>query len=272
MDNERPYAAVFHGLEKNYFWSPITEAQEVFAASEKSFEDTIAFADAVQSGINRVVRFSSFRNTPDQFLSPERIAKEEKTNCYGNVIMTSEFLEEFGVKHYVAFANGHALILLYDYPNGRSFMVDSQASLRMESTAAVTGGGLPKEWQLDDVTSETLCCDLFLSTSHIIRSIPPDKSQLIAEKSLWLGLNPLDKEHFRGNTAEDVVIPMRVYPSLPGRDVLELYYNSIVHENRNEMEMATTQLEDMSGVYPDIDSGNRLALGRTTVKTLVAEN
>ncbi len=258
MSTERPYADAFREISAAYFEDPLPAAIEAYENSNKTFDDQIAAAKEVQATVSSRLRFASIEACPNEQLSPEQILKSERTNCYGNAIITSELLEGLGIYHNVAFVNQHAFLLLSESRTGRLFMLDSMRPLRLELPKGITGGRLPEEWQLGD---GPLFCDMKINTSRLINLvIPEDRSRV--ELSPWLGMNMMAKAFFRNDYENDVILPMRVYPSLPGREILEQYYNSIVYTNTKDVGLLADALENMTGTYPDIDPGNKLRLAK----------
>lgn len=259
MSTERPYANTFREISALYFDDPLPAAIGSYENSNKTFDDQIAVARKVQAAVSSRLRFASLEARPDQQLSPEQILKSEETNCYGNAIVTSELLEELGIDHQVAFANRHAFLLLSEPRTGRLFMLDSMRPLRLELPKGVVEGRLPEEWQLGD---GPLFCDMKINTSRLLSLVEPPEDRIKVELSPWLGMNMMAREFFRNDYKNDVILPMKVYPSLPGRELLELYYNSIVYTNTSEFDQLSEALDDMADTRPDDGPEDKFQLAR----------
>lgn len=265
MSAERPYAQMFEDVSKDYFEDPIPNALNVYNTSDRKFEDQVKLALRVQSTVSQRLRFASVKSRPNLLLTPEQIKQDQTTNCYGNTIVTSELLEQLGVPHFVGFVNQHAFVWLYDYTSGESFLLDSHPVLRQVSTSSIEGQP-PKEWQID---AGPLFIDTRLHPHALLSQINDPKKREQAAEAAWLGLNETVEQNFRKESVSDnYSLPMRIYPSLPGREVLEIYYNSIVQTNLKNTPALAKAMQDLYSTYPDVDLNNQLSLAQKAIKVL----
>ena len=265
MSAERPYAQMFKDVSEDYFEDPISSAVDAYETSSQTFDDRVQLALKVQSTVSQRLRFSSVKSRPDLPLTAEQIKQDQTTNCYGNTIVTSELLEQLGVPHFVGFVNQHSFVWLYDHPSGESLLLDSHPVLRQVTTSAIEGQP-PKEWQLD---AGPLFIDIRLHPHALLSQITDPKKREKAAEQPWLGFNETVEQNFRDqNTSDNYSLPMRLYPSLPGREVLELYYNSIVQTNLKNTPALAEAMQDLYSTYPDVDLDNQLSLAQKAIKVL----
>lgn len=146
-------------------------------------------------------------------------------------------------------------------------MLDSRKTLRQFTTKVVQGSP-PLEWQIGE---GPLFADLKVDTVGLIEQILDPKDRSRAESSPWLGLNPMAPAFFRAHLysyGNPNLMQMRVYPSLPGREILELYYNSIVDANKGDAESTLRAYESLDGVYPDVDPSNEYRFAQRAINLL----
>lgn len=272
MDKERPYAEAFYNLAAE---SSDSDTRNIFAGaiekyekSNKSFDERVKLALAVQRKVNQFLDFRSLKQDKSSTgLSPGDIISNGSTNCYGNVIVVSEILEDVAaIEHYVAFVNQHAFVWLYDHASRESFMVDMRPSLSLYTSNSVMGEP-PMEWQISGGSTHH---DMAIDPRRLVAEINNKDDHARAEMSPWLGMNPFTK-YFRNDYGDDFTLPMRIYPSLPGREILELYHNSVTSVNRGDIDSAVDVIGyDMYGVYPDIDPQNKLEFVQKTIDYLLS--
>lgn len=267
--NERLFAQAFLRISEDYFApDPIMLAQTEFDASQKNFDDQIAFAKSIQDSVSKRIKFQSIRSNPSSPLTPEALEENQATNCYGNTIITSELLEYYKIDHLIGFVDEHAFVWLYDYRSSRSFLLDSHPYLRVESTNAIIGKP-PAEWQLYE---GPLLEDIGVQPEKLIQNINNTDHRNKIKSAPWLGMNPLS-DNYRGESGHtDYTLPMRVYPSLPGREILESFYNSRVHTHNGDVDRLAEEIADLDGVYPEVDPRNKLKIAKQALKLLLQSN
>lgn len=111
-----------------------------YEQSPLTFNDAIEAAILVGHLVRQTLEFAPTTDgTP--LLTAESIAERETANCYGYTIVASECLDQIkGLEHYIGYVNQHAVIMLFDRPSQRSFLLDVPTNeLCKETTEAISG-------------------------------------------------------------------------------------------------------------------------------------
>ena len=264
--SERKYAEAFLDIQDEQSDDKLAVAIEEYANSTGSFDEQVKIAMVVQSEVSRKLPFKSISERTNEELTPELIKQSERINCYGNVIVTSELLEENSISHVIGFAGGHSFIMMCDEKNERSFMLDSSRLFRLDCTSAISAFP-PKEWQLG---GGPLFADIRLMPNKLLAEIDSTKNRDEAMKATWLGYD--NTRQLRDVVSGEYGIQTRLYPSLPGREILEIFYNSIIHTYDQNEQKVLDDLSNLYGVYPDADRRSKLQLARRSIRILMQQN
>lgn len=236
-----------------------------YAQSLQGFEDSIKAATRVGDLVRQTIDFAAVQKNSST-LTAENIAQSEATNCYGYAIVTSECLEEVGVEHYIAYANQHAFVMLFDRQSERSFMVDTPTeALQLDTTLAVIG-----EDPLNQLARGELRAINQLQTSELLKKLPASVNRDIFVSSRpWLNFAPVDSWRYREGNQFDSLLQLLTYPSIPGRELLRRQYNISLQLLQDDVIAAYNTIADLPGIYPDTDPRNKLTEVHKIRKRLV---
>ena len=125
--------------------------------------------------------------------------------------------------------------------------------LYCEVTEAV-GGADP----LDQLETGELRAINSLHTNQVLKHLPPaiDRKRFV-DRRPWLNFSSSNMR-FQDNP-RDSILQIISLPSIPGRKLLAMEYNAEILRRQHRPEEAAGLMEDLSGVYLDVDSRNNLA-------------
>ena len=228
--------------------APLLESQQLrtikadYQQSSQAFDDKIEAAKAVGLLVRQTLDFSTTSDFTPVF-NAETLAGREMANCFGYTITASECLDKAGIEHLITYANQHAI-----------FMLDTPTKeLYCEVTGAV-GGADP----LDQLETGELRAVNSLHTNQVLKHLPPaiDRERFV-DRRPWLNFSSSNMR-FQDNP-RDSILQMISLPSIPGRKLLAMEYNAEILRRQHRSEEAAGLIEDLSGIYLDVDSRNNLA-------------
>ena len=191
-----------------------------YHSSEQTYDDQVEAAYATANLVRQTLRFE--QHTPSHPpLSPEALARTQRTNCHGHSIVASECLDGVGIDHWIGFANQHSFLLLEDASSGRINLVDTAVKpLYTDITPALAGSPLSAQ-SGEYGTVNTLRGDIVLERSHFT-----DKERALAERP-WMSFTVGRDYRFKGEAAlrRANTLVMRSYQPEQGRTLLEAYAN-----------------------------------------------
>lgn len=238
-----------------------------YEQSPPTFDDAIEAAILVGSLVRQTLEFAPTTDgTP--FLTAESIAERETANCYGYTIVASECLDQIkGLEHYIGYANQHAVIMLFDRPSQRSFLLDVPTKeLCKETTEAISG----KDPQ-DQLMSGELRAVNWLQTSELVKNLPPsiNRDAFVSSRP-WLNFADVTSQQYRDGDTRNSLLQLITLPSIPGRELLRVHYDAIIHNRHDEFSAAYESLSQLPGIYPDVDRRNDLKEANQLCKKLIA--
>ena len=227
-----------------------------YEASDHTYEDMLEATYATAGLVRQTLRFEPHKPDHPEF-SAENLTKTQQTNCHGHSIVTSECLDELGIPHLVGFANQHSFLLVQsDDEDQRINLVDTAVKqLYIDITPAVVGPRF-------DVTDEGNGQVRYLRGDVIL-----DRSQFLKkEKALqdrpWMSFMVGREAQFRFAPADVQArantLILRSYQPAQGRHLLHAYANFTHSVANKSFIRAHEWLQPLDGLYPDIDSRNRL--------------
>jgi hypothetical protein len=241
------------------------DVMDSYEESSKTHEDNVTYALEAAEIVRRTLNFK--RDTRARpYLSPENLETDKSTNCYGYTIVASELLEHIGIPHYVAYANGHAFVLLHDEAHGKSFMIDS---VTKELNMDISDMTSPES---RDTSSEAFSFQ-YLDGMAVLENAGFDDIYEATMDNLWLTFADnrlmqnwtLRREDFKRKSR----IIMTTFPPSQGRPLLQ-NYNNFIHAGKiDDVGEAYDLIQEMDGMYPEIDRRNRFRLPEKLVKELV---
>lgn len=228
--------------------------KNVYEKSDKTFDDIAEAAKSVAELVRETLYFGS-TGSGSRELNAENIAKYEVANCYGHTIVASECLEELNIEHFISYANQHSFITLFDRESDRSFMIDVLTKeLCCEMTTAV---GFTSSHPLDKFSCGELKSQDILKTDELLKQLPATVNWAeFIDKRPWL-MFP-DRRDYRDGYGKFARLQMLTFPSIPGRLLLLDDYSARINLLNGQYEVAAGKIEDLSGIYLDIDPRNKL--------------
>lgn len=252
--------------------APLLESQQLriikadYQQSPQTFDDKIEAAKAVGLLVRQTLDFSTTSDFTPVF-NTETLAKRGMANCFGYTITASECLDGAGVEHLVAYANQHTIIIVPDRKSNRLFMLDTPTKeLYCEVTEAV-GGADP----LDQLETGELRAINSLHTNQVLKHLPSaiDRERFV-DRRPWLNFSSSNMR-FQDNP-RDSILQMISLPSIPGRKLLAMEYNAEILRRQHRPEKAAGLMEDLSGIYLDVDSRNNLAEAGRLCRQLIGNS
>ena len=228
--------------------------KSVYEKSDKTFDDIAEAAKSVTELVRETLYFGS-TGSGSRELNADNIAKYEVANCYGHTIVASECLEELNIEHFISYANQHTFITLFDRESDRSFMIDVLTKeLCCEMTTAV---GFTSSHPLDKFSCGELKSQDILKTDELLKQLPATVNWAeFIDKRPWL-MFP-DRRDYRDGYGKFARLQMLTFPSIPGRLLLLDDYSARINLLNGQYEAAAEKIEDLSGIYLDIDPRNKL--------------
>ena len=239
--------------------TPLLESQQLrtikadYQQSPQSFDDKIEAAKSVGLLVRQTLDFSTTSDLTPVF-NAETLAERETANCFGYTITASECLDEIGIEHLIAYANQHAIVLVPDRKSNRLFMLDTPTKeLYCEATEAVGGVDPLNQLEVGELRAINS-----LHTNQVLKYLPPaiNREQFVDQRP-WLNFSSSDMR-LQSNSRDDI-LQLISLPSIPGRKLLEMEYNAQILRRHRRPEEAAGLMEDISGIYLDVDSRNDLA-------------
>lgn len=238
-----------------------------YEQSPLTFDNAIEAAILVGSLVRQTLEFAPTTDgTP--LLTAESIAERETANCYGYTIVASECLDQIkGLEHYIGYVNQHAVIMLFDRPSQRSFLLDVPTNeLCKETTEAISG----KDPQ-DQLMSGELRAVNWLQTSELVKNLPPsiNRDAFVSSRP-WLNFADVTSQQYRDGDTRNSLLQLITLPSIPGRELLRVHYDAIIRNRHDEFSAAYESLSQLPGIYPDVDRRNDLKEANQLCKKLIA--
>ena len=239
-----------------------------YEQSPLAFEDATNAAVLVGHLVRQTLEFAPTTDgTP--LLTAESIAERETANCYGYTIVASECLDQIkGLEHYIGYVNQHAVIMLFDRPSQRSFLLDVPTNeLCKETTEAISG----KDPQ-DQLMSGELRAVNWLQTSELVKNLPPsiNRDAFVSSRP-WLNFADVTSQQYRDGDRRNSLLQLITLPSIPGRELLRVHYDAIIHNRHDEFGAAYESLSQLPGIYPDVDRRNDLKEANQLCKKLITQ-
>lgn len=238
-----------------------------YEQSPLAFEDATNAAVLVGHLVRQTLEFAPTTDgTP--LLTAESIAERETANCYGYTIVASECLDQIkGLEHYIGYVNQHAVIMLFDRPSQRSFLLDVPTNELCKETTEAISGKNPQ----DQLMSGELRAVNWLQTSELVKNLPPsiNRDAFVSSRP-WLNFADVTSQQYRGDTRNSL-LQLITLPSIPGRELLRVHYDAIIHNRHDEFGAAYESLSQLPGIYPDVDRRNDLKEANQLCKKLITQ-
>ena len=239
-----------------------------YEQSPLAFEDATNAAVLVGHLVRQTLEFAPTTDgTP--LLTAESIAERETANCYGYTIVASECLDQIkGLEHYIGYVNQHAVIMLFDRPSQRSFLLDVPTNELCKETTEAISGKNPQ----DQLMSGELRAVNWLQTSELVKNLPPsiNRDAFVSSRP-WLNFADVTSQQYRDGDTRNSLLQLITLPSIPGRELLRVHYDAIIHNRHEEFSAAYESLSQLPGIYPDVDRRNDLKEADRLCKKLISQ-
>ena len=239
-----------------------------YEQSPLAFEDATNAAVLVGHLVRQTLEFAPTTDgTP--LLTAESIAERETANCYGYTIVASECLDQIkGLEHYIGYVNQHAVIMLFDRPSQRSFLLDVPTNELCKETTEAISGKNPQ----DQLMSGELRAVNWLQTSELVKNLPPsiNRDAFVSSRP-WLNFADVTSQQYRDGDRRNSLLQLITLPSIPGRELLRVHYDAIIHNRHDEFGAAYESLSQLPGIYPDVDRRNDLKEANQLCKKLITQ-
>lgn len=235
-----------------------------YEQSPLAFEDATNAAVLVGHLVRQTLEFAPTTDgTP--LLTAESIAERETANCYGYTIVASECLDQIkGLEHYIGYVNQHAV----DRPSQRSFLLDIPTNELCKETTEAISGKNPQ----DQLMSGELRAVNWLQTSELVKNLPPsiNRDAFVSSRP-WLNFADVTSQQYRDGDRRNSLLQLITLPSIPGRELLRVHYDAIIHNRHDEFGAAYESLSQLPGIYPDVDRRNDLKEANQLCKKLITQ-
>lgn len=239
-----------------------------YEQSPLAFEDATNAAVLVGHLVRQTLEFAPTTDgTP--LLTAESIAERETANCYGYTIVASECLDQIkGLEHYIGYVNQHAVIMLFDRPSQRSFLLDVPTNELCKETTEAISGKNPQ----DQLMSGELRAVNWLQTSELVKNLPPsiNRDAFVSSRP-WLNFADVTSQQYCDGDRRNSLLQLITLPSIPGRELLRVHYDAIIHNRHDEFGAAYESLSQLPGIYPDVDRRNDLKEANQLCKKLITQ-
>lgn len=236
------------------------DIQRSFQEGTKDFDQIIEAAQRIGNLVRATLYFES-TNIHTPVLRPESLAATQQTNCIGHTLVASELLERIGVDHLVSFVNQHAVLLFVDHASNRSFMLDTAVESFCQETTRVIGGKDP----LDQLATGRLRAINRFYSREFLKKLPKGMSpEHVFYTYPWLTFSKTQGAHYREEDSQSYILQLISFPPIPGRMLLNTYYDAFIHELHSNHLLAADCLKDL--LYPDLDPRNEQGLAYSVVK------
>ena len=228
----------------------------VYEQSPQTFDDATKAAVEIAQAVRQTVDFApTLADSP--LLNAVKVASREATNCFGHVIIASECLEQLGIEHCISYANQHAMVTLFDRGSERAFLLDvATEGLCCDMTGVLGSGALNPLDQL--AMGELRAVNTFFS-EELLKRLPPsiDRQKFMSSRP-WLSFDAIDAVQSHEHKPRNRILQFLTLPSVPGRMLLIQQYNAVRRAGSGDIETASKELSELSGIYLDVDSRNGL--------------
>ncbi len=244
----------------------LSHAQQTDARNyqEKSVEATAAIAHEVHRAL-WYPEVEGNRNDFEALGIPEPVTLDElgvqAANCYGYAYITSEVLDQVGVKHWIGYAGGplpHAFILLppnTETNNGVHFIDPLMPHLNHEMGKSIQRTSMSRLVEQVDNNGR----GAFMLNTSIFSDELGEKHGDLSARHPWLVYAKNQNHHYREQRTQAPfdrkhLLVTTVYDSGSGREMLDVFGRYKQAIETDDREKAITMLQKLAGTYPSIDA------------------
>jgi len=112
-------------LEDTLGLQPMAETLANLKHNPEQYEATaLQYAEHITQTVHKTLSYQS-NEADTRLLTPEHLADGQTSNCYGYTVVLSECFERAGIRHFVAFANSHAMTVVVPLTDSEPWTFDS---------------------------------------------------------------------------------------------------------------------------------------------------
>lgn len=228
----------------------------VYEQSPQTYDAATKAAVNIAQVVRQTVGFAP-TSADSPLLNAVKVASREATNCFGHAIIASECLEQLGIEHCISYANQHAMVTLFDRGSERAFLLDVATEELCCDMTGVLGSGAPDP--LDQLAMGELRAVNAFFSEELLKRLPPsiDRQKFMSSRP-WLSFDAIDAVQSHAHKPRNRILQFLTLPSVPGRMLLIQQYNAVRRAGSGDIETASKELSELSGLYLDVDSRNGL--------------
>lgn len=235
---------------------------------------TMEVVDEVSQTVSHSLWYRNARHAIDDsaasYHSPfEDLPASQSTDCYGYSVVLSECLEANSIDHLIGYANGHAMVVVpfTDSTGKHLYLADALApSLNQVLDPSVSAREVTAvEAQLDSkgraavmLDAEALSIGAGTSLSELADKYPwlrfkRNASRIHTTDRFWGRSEHEEAARYRAHSA----IVLSLFPQDVGRRMLETHASFQTAIARNDVSSAYRLLEQLDGIFPELDARQR---------------
>lgn len=231
--------------------------------------------DVIATNVNKALWFPIYGDSkyPEDDLLPNPLPLEsintlQTTNCFGYTLVASECLEKAAIDHWIAYANGHAFLLV-PFSRGRAYFMDA-LSPRMNGfiEGALERGSpatIAKQIEADKRA-------VVMLNTQSMGGLIGANADTIAEKHPWFTMKEFSGSRSVSNKDSNLAkyqskyrLIMTAFNPEEGRKSIHDYVSYEVAMSTNDISSAREALLNMSGTFLNADARQ----SHTEVRSLV---
>jgi hypothetical protein len=221
-----------------------------------------AYIDEISKIIRRYLRFQKLEHLGRQRgFSPGNIAETKSTSCFGLSIITSEILSLKGISNAILWANLHALVAASD-EDGDAWLLHTDLT-QLNSTVppqmAMIINPMARQPLSEWLAGDEQQTPLMLDTQEILSRKGHKLSSKKKEELEWLSFldpNRSIKSYTERRMRQGNLLMATLTRDQLGRQMLENMANFTLAVLRGQDDLASENLLNMAGVWPEIDRRN----------------
>ena len=149
------------------------------------------------------------------------------------------------------------MVTLFDRSSERAFLLDVATEELCCDMTGVIGSGAPNP--LDQLAMGELRAVNAFFSEELLKRLPPsiDRQKFMSSRP-WLSFDAIDAAQSHEYKPRNRILQFLTLPSVPGRMLLIQQYNAARRAGSGDIEAASEELSELSGIYLDVDSRNGL--------------
>lgn len=229
-------------------------------------------ADQISRLVKRSIQFQP-KWTAYRGIRDEDFGTDARSDCYGFALATSEALSHIEVPHYVGYANGHVLTFVHDDDRSLWIIDGLSPCLNSNITSAVLHFDLEKARAQTEETGRSVfrIDSSILSNSVKLRT----NFEELSSKNPWLTKQSSIIRDERTITEKNLlrirtIIVTTMLPEV-GRRAVRAMRNAHASILAGDMDTAYVEITSISGLFPEVDSRNKLPEIRQLIGALAVQ-